>query len=276
MPMLRNVLVPLDGSELAERVLPLVAHVAPKSSLTLHLVKVIDLLPRVAMAPYTPYVDQNMLNAEVEETTSYLERMRAKLTAEGFQVQTSQFEGEAASTLLDYEQVARIDLVAMCSHGRTGLARFALGSVAERLIRYGVAPVLLARAFGPVEVPARTVIPLDGSGRAEKVLEMLPSISREVTSKVTLLRVRQNTEDRASADSYLAQVAARPELAGLQVTTDVEDGDVATVIAAVSDNDSLVLMTTHGRTGLARWALGSIADRIAHGSTSAVLLLRQP
>jgi nucleotide-binding universal stress UspA family protein len=274
--MFRNVLVPLDGSELAERVLPLVAHVAPPSALTLHLVRVVDLVPRTAFSSYMPYVDQNMMNAEMEECAAYLERMRGQLTAQGFQVQTKEFEGEPASTLLDYEGVAQIDLVAMCSHGRTGLARFALGSVAERLIRYGMAPVLLARAFGPVAVPARTVIPLDGSARSQKVLEILPSVSRDVSSQVTLLRVVPHAEDRPAAVTYLEQVVTRPELAGLQVTTEVEDGDIASVIAAVSGNDSLVLMTTHGRTGLARWALGSVADRITHGSTSAVLLLRQP
>jgi nucleotide-binding universal stress UspA family protein len=146
--------------------------------------------------------------------------------------------------------------------------------VAERLIRYGTAPVLLARAFGPVDVPTHTVVPLDGSALAEKAFEILPSVSREVTTRLTLLRVIHQPEERAAAEAYLAQVAARPELAGLQVTAHVEDGDVAAVIAAVGGNNSLVLMATHGRTGVARWALGSVADRITHGSSSAVLLVR--
>jgi nucleotide-binding universal stress UspA family protein len=272
--MFHNILVPLDGSELAERVMPLLGHLAPQSAITLHVVRVVNPIPPGVVNPRVPYVNQEMVDAEFAAATAYLEKMQTQLTAQGFTVQVQQLTGDPASGLLDYERSGQIDLVAMCSHGRTGLARFALGSVAERLIRYGVAPVLLVRAFGPLAVPTHTVVPLDGSARAEKALGVLPGLSRELDQQVTLLRVVQHDEDRAAAEAYLQQMAARPELADLAVTTEVWNGDVVNAIQAVAGSDALVVMGTHGRTGLARWALGSVADRVTHGNTDAVLLVR--
>jgi nucleotide-binding universal stress UspA family protein len=274
--MFRNILVPLDGSELAERILPLVEHVASPAEITLHLVRVVNPIRPGVINPRVPYLNQEMVDEEFAAATAYLEKMRTELTEQGSTVQVQQLAGDPASGLLDYERSSQIDLVAMCSHGRSGLARFALGSVAERLIRYGMAPVLLVRAFGLVAVPSHTVVPLDGSARAEKALSVVPGLSREIDQKVTLLRVVQQEEDRAAAEAYLQQMAARPELAGLAVTTEVWNGDVVNAIQAVGGNDALVVMGTHGRTGLARWALGSVADRVTHGSTAAVLLVRQP
>jgi nucleotide-binding universal stress UspA family protein len=272
--MFNNILVPLDGSELAERVLPLVGHVASRSAINLHLVRVVNPIPPGVLVSAVPYVNQEMVDAEFAAASAYLEKMRNQLTEQGFTVQAKQLVGDPASGLLDYEHSGPIDLVAMCSHGRTGLARFALGSVAERLIRYGEAPVLLVRAFGPLAVPTRTVVPLDGSARAEKALGVLPGLAHEVDQKVTLLRVVQHDGERAAAEAYLQQVLSRPELADLAVTTEVRDGDVVSAIQAVAGSAALVVMGTHGRTGLARWALGSVADRVTHGNTDAVLLVR--
>ncbi|HWE63753.1 MAG TPA: universal stress protein [Chloroflexota bacterium] len=166
-----------------------------------------------------------------------------------------------------------IDLVVLCSHGRRGLARLALGSVAERLLHDGSAPQLLVRAFGPPLTLARAVVPLDESTLAEQALTVLAALAGSVVYEVTLLRVIAAPEERLAAEHYLAAVARRLPVP-LIVRRLVEQGDPAERITAVAGVEALVLMATHGRSGLARLALGSVADRVAHGEVAGVLLVR--
>src|SRR5918912_701310 len=160
------------------------------------------------------------------------------------------------------------------SHGRSGLARFALGSVAERLVRHGTAPVLLVHAFGPPITLQHAVVPLDGSAPAEAALRVVKGLAPDVVREVTLVRVIEGPEQRAEAERYLAEAAQQLQVDHLACRQQVERGNVAQVILDVAGPDKLVVMATHGRSGLTRWALGSVADRVAHGGVGAVLLVR--
>ena len=162
----------------------------------------------------------------------------------------------------------------MCSHGRTGLARFALGSVAEHLLRHGTAPVLLVRPFGDPVSLEHAVVPLDGSERAEKALQVVDQLARSVVHEVTLLRVIGAAEEGPEAERYLEEVAARLTQKHLVCSRRVTQGDPAEAILDVAGTDKLVVLATRGRSGLMRWALGSVADRVAHGGAAAVLLVR--
>jgi nucleotide-binding universal stress UspA family protein len=162
----------------------------------------------------------------------------------------------------------------MCSHGRSGLARFALGSVAEHLLRHGTAPVLLVRAFGPPITLQHAVVPLDGAALAEEALRVVNGLAPDVVREVTLVRVIEGPEQRSEAETYLAEAAQQLQVDHLACRRQVERGNAAQVILDVAGTDKLVVMATHGRCGLTRWALGSVADRVARGGVAAVLLVR--
>lgn len=279
--MLENIMAPLDGSALAERALLPAESLARAMGATLHLVRVVEPLLATATATWSVapvYVPADLyaevIKTEEEAAASYLSAVRERLAAAGIQVRAERLEGNISATLLDYERAAAIDLVVMCSHGRSGLARFALGSVADRLVRHGAAPLLLARAFGEPVNLQRAIVPLDGSDRAEAALVLLQRFQPELMSDVTLLRVIDSAEEGPEAERYLAEVAARVRQGGIVCHTQVEQGDPAQTIIAAAGNAGLVALATRGRSGLTRWALGSVADRVARGGTAAVLLAR--
>jgi nucleotide-binding universal stress UspA family protein len=276
--MFQQIMVPLDGSELAERALPCAERLGVATGATLHLVHVVELAPPLTW-PFAPAylpgsVYDNVVAQETQQATAYLDKMRERVAAGGVHVRTEQMVGYAAATLLDYERDAGIDLVVMCSHGRTGLARFALGSVAERLLHHGTAPVLLVRPFGDPVSLEHAVVPLDGSERAEEALRVVDHLARSVVHEVTLLRVLGAAEEGPEAERYLEEVAARLTQKHLACSRRVTQGDSAEAILDVAGTDKLVVMATRGRSGLMRWALGSVADRVAHGGVAAVLLVR--
>src|SRR5437588_11968033 len=122
----------------------------------------------------------------------------------------------------------------MCGHGRTGLARFALGSVAERLLHHGTAPVLLVRPFGDPVSLAHAVVPLDGSERAEEALRVVAQLARYVVHDVTVLRVIGAAEEGPDAERYLDAVAGRLTQAHLACWRWVAQGDPAATIIDVA------------------------------------------
>jgi nucleotide-binding universal stress UspA family protein len=276
--MFQQIMVPLDGSELAERALPCAERLGVATGATLHLVHVVELAPPLT-GPFAPaYVPgsvyDDLVAQDRQHATAYLDKMRERVAAGGVHVRTEQMVGYAAATLLDYERDAGIDLVVMCSHGRTGLARFALGSVAEHLLRHGTAPVLLVRPFGDPVTLEHAMVPLDGSERAEEALRVVDQLARDVVHEVTLLRVIGAAQEGPEAERYLDEVARRLTQEHLACSRRIAQGDPAETIIDVAGKDKLVVMATRGRSGLARWALGSVADRVAHGGAAAVLLVR--
>jgi nucleotide-binding universal stress UspA family protein len=278
--MFQQIMVPLDGSELAERALPCAARLGVATGATLHLVHAVELVPPptvgFALAYMPGRIHGNLVAQETQQATAYLDKMRERVAATGAHVRTEQMLGDVTAILLDYERDAGIDLVVMCSHGRTGLTRFVLGSVAEHLLRHGTAPVLLVRPFGDPEPVTlqHAVVPLDGSERAEEALRVVDQLARYVVHEVTLLRVIGAAEEGPDAKRYLDEVAGRLTQEHLACQRRVEQGDPAATIIDVAGTDKVVVMATHGRSGLTRWALGSVADRVARGGVAAVLLVR--
>jgi nucleotide-binding universal stress UspA family protein len=148
-PMLcRRILVPLDGSEMAERVLPPVTSVAQAVDAEIFLFQVaVDYYPASMFGSdwyFLPAVGE--FGGEEREAQAYLERVGDSLREEGIKVFTGTQIGPVAESIIEYAEANHIDLMAMCTHGRTGPARWALGSVADRLLRAGGVPVLLVRA----------------------------------------------------------------------------------------------------------------------------------
>ncbi len=272
--MFGQIMVPLDGSDRAERALPYAVQLAKGMAATLHLVRVDDFVASMTWAFAPPYLPPDAYEAAVAPITAYVTALRQRLEGEGLRVRSEVLTGAVALSLLDYEQAAHVDLVVMCSHGRSGAARFALGSVADRLLRHGSAPVLLVRAFSAPLDLTRVVVPLDGSARAEAALGVVAALGRAIVGNVTLLRVIGGEEDEAEAQAYLTTLALRLQQDQLNCRQRVERGEPAQTIIEVAGKDSLVVMATHGRSGLTRWALGSVADRVCHDGVAGVLLVR--
>jgi nucleotide-binding universal stress UspA family protein len=134
----KRILVPLDGSPLAEAVLPHVEALAPRIEAEIVLIQVL---------PATGVLAE-IAQREEETTRSYLERVVKRLQAEGLQARFTIRYGESASEILDYAEVNDVDLIATSTHGRSGISRWVFGSIAEKILRGTNIPILLVRAPG--------------------------------------------------------------------------------------------------------------------------------
>jgi nucleotide-binding universal stress UspA family protein len=283
-----TILVPLDGSALAEQAMPLAGRLASATESSMLLVRVVGpISPPLTFpngtAPAEIY--QAVFDAEKQAVQDYLAQQQQVMRKYEIPVQTLISYGVAELSLLDLMERPDIGLVVMTTHGRTGLARFALGSVADRLARGGTKPVLLLRAFdhaGPTELVDRALVPLDGSTRAEQALPLVQKLAGRVLREVRLVRViapDATAEEEEVAQQYL--IHARERLLqhlgenACGVTIDVLRDPVSEQLLQVAESGGeMVIMTTHGRTGPTRWVLGSVADRVVYGAHVPVLLVR--
>jgi len=141
-----RILVPLDGSPMAEQILPAITPLAQAmgSTLVLFQVPIAHVSGWMTGEWYFPI--QGVLDTAETDAQAYLTTVAGRLKEEGLDVLTATAMGSVADCIVDYAAGNHIDLVAMCTHGRTGLARWALGSVADRILRAGGTPIFLVRA----------------------------------------------------------------------------------------------------------------------------------
>jgi nucleotide-binding universal stress UspA family protein len=199
--------------------------------------------------------------------------------------------GLEAEAILERAGAAGADLIVMSTHGRGPLGRLALGSVADEVVRRAFLPVLLVRprepAPGPfVEPTAESVlIPLDGSALAERALGPAADLAWLLGARCDLVRVvapgdggpGQAAEEEAEARSYLGRVAGRLGQRGLQARTLVlaaRQPAEAIVLEARARGSGLIALATHGRGGLRRALLGSVADKVLRAAPCPVLVYR--
>jgi nucleotide-binding universal stress UspA family protein len=156
--MIKRILVPLDGSELAERALPYAEELAHQFGATLVLVRVVNSVELSRSQAFSGYLPAEVYDTAFEDARQaaheYLEATAKRLAADGLEVDWAMRTGDPAGEVVEHEREARADLVVMSTHGRSGLGRWVFGSVADRVLRGGTVPVLLVRAFGASH-PAR-------------------------------------------------------------------------------------------------------------------------
>jgi nucleotide-binding universal stress UspA family protein len=284
-----RILVPLDGSELAAQALPVAESLCRQLSAQLDLVSVLQpaVLPYVGGGPYVPgEVYVQMDKERTQDAQQYLDGVAATARAHGVTTQTHLHRGDPASSLVDLANELSATLVVMTTHGRTGLARFTLGSVADRVVRGGAAPVLLLRSFPTLphgQDLSRVLVPLDGSAVAEAPLfSIVPMLAGPVFRTITLLRVvdpHDGEMDRHLAENYANAVRQRliDRLGDRDCTVSVlvrTSKNPAASIVEVSQDGAcdLVLMSTHGEAGIGRWALGGVTDRVLRDGKTPLLL----
>lgn len=212
-------------------------------------------------------------------------------------VSTSLETGPVADALVRYAKRNDVDLIVISSHGRGGISRITLGSVTDSLIRGTTIPVLVVKPPASYLNPqvrgafSLIVVPLDGSGLAEQILEPVLTLATFEDAEIVLLNVikRESStdpnspevkaswweEDVAAGKAYLARVAEEIRRRHIRVTTDVIVGDdIPEEIAAYAarQNADLVAIATHGRGGLARVLRGSVADALTRAARMCILV----
>jgi nucleotide-binding universal stress UspA family protein len=294
--MFSTLVVPLDGSELAERALPYAVHFAAERGGRLVLV-------RAALAPPPSGLDwERQQLAVMDEATAYLAGVAEKV-ATRVPVSTVPVYGHAVDEILAAVGQFDADSIVMATHGRTGLAHLLYGSVAEAVLARSPVPVFVvhARPGGAAALPfnsasARVMVPLDGSAFAEAVLpaalEIVGDAGELVLTSVAAPPDRVERDERGRVRAYLdqqeeaitretfeylrgIQAKLRQQRPELRVTLDVRIGDPAAgiAIAEVARGTDLVVMATHGRTGLRRAVKGSVAGAVLATGTVPVLLV---
>lgn len=271
-PAIGTVVIPLDGSRLAEAALTYGQLIAGRTGATLHLVQVIAeesnaALERVAKN-YLKHVSANSQMATISEVRA----------------------GDPASEILAATAGQANPIIVMSTHGRSGIGRWLIGSVADRVVRGGGAPVLMLRS-GVVQPDPETIhaiiVPLDGSALSEQALPVAETIANLFGAKLTLIRIADTTallrnfamsyaplpadivnqlisDMTNDATQYLESVADRMRESGLVVETTALAGlPTDRLLGQIHQHQaSLVVMATHGRGGVRRLVLGSVAERL--------------
>ena len=273
--MFKQIMVPLDGSARAERALPVAERLAAAVGAILHLVRVVEPPRWVYPLPLHVLAYDDLIRAETQQATAFLEARRTRLAAASVRAYAVPLIGTPADALLDYERTKGIDLVVTSNHGHSRLAHLGLGTVADSLVRHGVAPILLVPDLDIPVALERVVVPLDGSERAEQALPIVEDLAKRcVVHEATLLRVITAPSQRSEAERYVAATAARLPREHVTWMWRVEQGQPAPVTVDVAGTAALVVMAAHGRTGLLRQGLSEVAERVVHSGTATALLVR--
>jgi nucleotide-binding universal stress UspA family protein len=301
--MYEKILVPLDGSELAEVSLPYAEELASKLKTEAILLQVVPRAYHVYSAyeavSQVAYTDEEMkpLRASAED---YLKEVADGLKNKGISTRTEVRVGIAADEIIKLADETDTGVVTMSTHGRSGISRWALGSVADKVVRGTKQPVVLIRAKGArpdvreKDILDKVLVPLDGSKESETIIPYIEELASKLEIEVTLLhtmapdyyiysetQLKQVESLVASAKDYIEKVAAQLKQKGITATaefSEVTQGAEAEEIIKLADEiqADVVAMATHGRSGIGRWAFGSVADRVLHEGNTPLLLVRVP
>jgi len=296
--MYEKILVPLDGSELAEVALPYAEELAGRLGSEGTLLYVSE----SAEGQYhriPQFYMQEMAKATKRNAERYLEKPEGK----AIKVEPAVLFGHPADEIVAYADKEDIGLIVMATHGRSGIKRLALGSVAEKIVRTARQPVALIRAKGARPdvrekgMLNKALVPLDGSKESEAAIPYIEELVSRLKGEVVLLQVVAQayrvitggeervqipyTEEemeplRASAGDYLKKVAGELEGKGITTRSKIRVGTAAEEIIKLADelHVDMVAMSTHGRSGVSRWAFGSVADKVLHAGNTPLLLVR--
>ena len=308
-----RILVPLDGSHLAEQVLPYVTRISKGMGIPVHLMQVVSPPPEMVMAdPVSGSHRSEITELAFDQTINYLNNILGTIDGSGVDVTHGVYEGDAAHHIIEEAGKSPASLVAMCTHGRSGVTRWVMGSVTDKVLHSMKNRMLIIRSQigGNPEAGENLdtiIVPVDGSSLAEQVIPHVAALAKALELKVTLLRVAGTADEFSASTGYqpsdavsaldvqafegLATKAGNQALDYLKrleeslrrqgidsVDHRIERGQAAHAIvnAAVETPCNLVAMTTHGRSGPARWALGSVTERVVRHSGDPVLVVRTP
>ncbi len=287
--MYSKILVPLDGSSFAEQIVPVARLISERYQIPVELL-------RMTITDVSRYSGSARIN------DNYLKETAAKHFSSSIRVTTSTEAGDAAQVIVDRAKNDPSCLIAMATHGMSGTRRWILGSVTSKVVQSAANPLLLIRPTESFDARARfrldrVFVPLDGSILAEKTVPHACALGKRLNVEIHLVRVYSLPMDsyvvadgviaqgpaqyreklEKEAETYLAGKVAGLQAAGLEhVVALVVEGDSAGEIIDLARKTphSLIAMSTHGRSGIGRWVLGSIAEKVIQHAHSPVLLIR--
>ncbi len=296
----QSILVPLDGSPLAEQAIPIAQAIAERARCKLKLVLIHEPLLLMESGPAYTKVELARQKADRDYLKSVTARLRERL---GRSVSSAVLRRmPLARTLTTYIRELGADLVVMTTHGRGGIRRAWLGSITDQLIRMSEVPILVVRSSetAPAESSvglSEILVPLDGSPLAEAVLEPAAALARLWDAEISLLQVvlpvplasdpplpfptgysdQMTRIQRESARDYVRDVAERLRESGVKASgVEVLGAGVAGTLLDLArpGRTSLVAVATHGRGGLHRLVVGSVADKLVRAAEVPVLVVR--
>ena len=277
--MYKKIVVPLDGSPLAEVALPYAEEIAGKIGSEMVLLSVLAAEEQDEYQRHYAYMEK-VVDLTMHQVKKYTQDNGHGDCA----VCTATRVGNPAEGILDFIDKGHLCLVIMATHGRSGLSRWAIGSVADKVVRSTTRqPMLLIRAKGAhPDVRAKRIfkkalLPLDGSAESEAVMPMITTMAAALQMELTLLRVvpRMN-HSLPSIESYLQDWCQRLEEKGISSRYEVRAGAPADHIIDLADESAsdLVAMATHTHAIGNLWPLGSIAQKVLLGGNTPLLLVR--
>lgn len=306
--MVRSIIVPLDGSTFGEQALPLALTLAKRANVPLTIVHVHVPLAPIYREPI-PGIEGSIEPAVRKREQAYLDKVVARIQPQtSVRLETRMLEGGVAESLVEYAVAQPDALLVLTTHGRGPLRRFWLGSVADQLLRRTPVPAVILHpqegakpVDGKQELELRKIlIALDGSAEAEQILEPALAFGKLMNAEFTLLRVVEPIllvgndligypmplaedpeleERKIAARTYLEAIAEKVRATGAKADVRVVVGfqPAISIVDDASAHDlSMVAMQTHGRRGLARLLLGSVADKVIRSAHTPVLIYRPP
>jgi nucleotide-binding universal stress UspA family protein len=282
-----RILVPLDGSGEGKSVLPYIRDLSQKFNSSIYILGVGIGSKR------------RRVNYLLKE---YINEITNELCAENIDAKPIMSYGTPAEEITLQAEKNNINLITMATHGRGGITRWWIGSVAERVVSNSTIPVFLVRSKRIDETEAlkkatikNIIAPLDGSDIGESALANAEAIALKTGASIHLLHIITPPGGlevnlfgsdlkgivkamNDSAENYLNRIAEDLKKKGIPTRCKVMAGDPANLIVeeVTKQQDGLIAMSTHGRSGIARWILGSVADKVLHEATIPIWLVRSP
>jgi nucleotide-binding universal stress UspA family protein len=301
-----SILVPLDGSALAEQVLPYVQYLATIRDAQIQLLRSVSDADKEALLAHEDVLlargrgpaltrqarERRAWQRLTTRAESYLAAQATQLSAVGLAVAAKVCTGHPAEMIIQMAVERCSDLIVMATHGYSGVTRWMLGSVANKVVQAASVPILLVRGTAPPEYRVRRLlVPLDGSALAYQALPFAIELARRCHAEIMLLQaipptigtypyvvlpagVREMLHMQAVRE--LREVADDLQQRGLTATPLVTGGEPAEVIVetAAQRHVDLIVMATHGYSGIRRWALGSVADKVMHAARTPLVMIR--
>lgn len=293
------ILIPLDGSLLAECALPHGIAIGQAFDAEIILLRALD---KKQTGVLTQAID--LLNWQIHRTEAqlYLERIGERLRKSGLQTRATVLEGPAAESITEFAQSQGMRLVILSSHGQSGPEKWGISSITQKIVFSAPTSVLIVRA-PPLKEPSyrRILVPLDGSLRAEIVLPMVKLLARFHHSQIQIVHVVKTPEiahhlplaqedidlstriverNQEEVLHYLDQVQLHSPLAGIDVKTHLMIGNnAARAIHELVDREQIdmVVLSAHGCSGITQWPYGSMVNNfILYGKVPLLIVQDQP
>jgi nucleotide-binding universal stress UspA family protein len=270
-----RMVVPLDGSKLAEVALPYAEELGARTGSDIILLSVLE---------FPDTVNMDYLQKIAHVTQYHAKKYLLIPSSKEVNVYATTCVGNPAESIVDFASTSGHKMIVMATHGRSGIGRWAVGSVADKVVRAPTnLPVMLIRGKkGRPDVHQKrllrnALVPLDGSSSSQAVIPYISRLALRLEMELTLLQVMQEgNNNKTHAESYLQDQCAELEKQGIAADYRIQVGSPADEIIDLADELAvdLVAMSTHGRTGVPCWTVGSVAQKVLLGGNTPLLLVR--